>query len=171
METGLDDGAVAISGIIVPSAVVDKAEDLASGTIERGFDGDADRLRRFAAVLGSALPEGTVLALRGSAVMGESYQTGAPFDAAGPGTSDLDLVVVGDAARELFAPEAQLLGGINTLPASDDKPWVAPELEPARRLAQAMVNRPVNIQAMAGWFLELRSMVQGQPYVILAPDE
>lgn len=171
MDTGTGDGAVEISGIIVPPAQVEQAEELANGTISRGFDGDADRLRRFASVLGSALPEGTVLALRGSAVAGRSFQTGAPFDALGRGTSDLDIVVVGDAVRELFADEALLLGGINTLPASDDMPWVAPELETARRHAQALVRRPVSIQAMAGWFLELRAKVQGQPYVILAPGK
>ena len=122
------------------------------------------------AVLSPALPPETVLVLRGSVVAGRSFRTGEPFDALGPGTSDLDVVVVGDDARDMFAEEAQLLGGINTLPLSDDAPWVAPGLEVARRRAQAVARRPVSIQAMAGWFLELRSRVQGQPYVILAPD-
>lgn len=171
MDMGAHDGPLPTSGIIVPAVEGDEAEELASGTLQRGFDGDVARLRRFATVLGEALPEGTMLALRGSAVAGQSFETGAPFDANGPGTSDLDLVVVGDSVLDLFAPDAQLLGGINTLPASDDKPWVAPELETARRRAQALVRRPVSIQAMAGWFLDVRAAVQGQPYVILNPDE
>jgi hypothetical protein len=145
--------------------------ELAGGTFCRAFDGDPERLRSFVSVLSAALPSGTMLALRGSAVVGRSFRTGAPFDADGPGTSDLDVVVVGDDARDLFAEEALLLGGINTLPLSDAMPWAAPELDGARRQAQALARRPVSIQAMAGWFLELRSMVQGQPYVILAPDQ
>jgi hypothetical protein len=164
-----DEARCRIGPIIVPSAEVEQAEQLADGTIRRGFDGDAQRLRQFALVLGAALPAGTVLVLRGSAVAGRSFRTGAAFDARGPGTSDLDVVVVGEAAQDLFAAEAQLLGGINTLPLSDEQPWVAPELDVARRRAQAVARRPVSIQAMSGWFLELRTRVQGQPYVILAP--
>jgi hypothetical protein len=159
-----------VAGIIIPPAEVRDASELASGTIDRGFEGDAQRLRTFVAVLSPALPPDTVLVLRGSVVAGRSFRTGEPFDALGPGTSDLDVVVVGDDAKNMFAEEAQLLGGINTLPLSDDAPWVAPGLEVARRRAQAVARRPVSIQAMAGWFLELRSRVQGQPYVILAPD-
>jgi hypothetical protein len=166
---GAGGGTREVAGIIVPPAEVRHASELASGTIDRGFDGDAERLRIFVSALVPALPPGTVLALRGSAVAGCSFLTGAPFDALGPGTSDLDVVVVGDDARDLFAEEAQLLGGINTLPLSDDTPWVAPRLEVARRRAQAVAGRPVSIQAMAGWFLDLRAQVQGQPYVILAP--
>jgi hypothetical protein len=30
-----------------------------------------------------------------------------------------------------------------------------------------VVRRPLSIQAMAGWFLDLRAVVQRQPYVIL----
>ena len=41
-------------------------------------------------------------------------------------------------------------------------------LEAARREAQAMVGRPLSIQAMASWFLDLRVAVQGQQYVVLS---
>ena len=120
--------------------------------------------------LRDALPAGTTIALRGSTVAGRSYKTGEPFDAGGPGTSDLDVVVVGEPVVGLWVPEAQLLGGINTLPLSDDARWVAPSLDRARRRAQAVARRPVSIQAMAGWFLDLRTLVQGQPYVVLDGD-
>jgi len=40
----------AIGGIIVPPSETDRADELASGTIERGFGGDIDRLRRFVAM-------------------------------------------------------------------------------------------------------------------------
>ena len=163
-----DDGTCEIAGIIIPASEAEVAGAIAAGTIDRGFGGDAERLQSFVFELQPALPEGTVLVLRGSAVAGRSFRTGDPFDARGPGTSDLDLVLVGDEARDLFADEALLLGGLNTLPLSDERPWAAPQLEAARRRAQAVARRPVSIQAMAGWFLELRAQVQGQPYVILA---
>jgi hypothetical protein len=140
---------------------------LASEAIGRGFGGSRDRLRRFVSALEPALPPGTTIALRGSAVAGHAFKSGAPFDADGPGTSDLDVVLVGEPVIGLWVPEAQLLGGINTLPLSDHAGWVAPELEAARRLAQQIARRPVSIQAMPGWFLELRTLVQGQPYVVL----
>ncbi len=149
---------------------VSAASALEPDALERGFGGDAARLRRFVKTLRAALPAGTTIALRGSTVAGRSFKTGEPFDAAGPGTSDLDVVVVGEPVLGLWVPEAQLLGGINTLPLSDDARWVAPSLDRARRRAQAVARRPVSIQAMAGWFLDLRTLVQGQPYVVLDGD-
>jgi hypothetical protein len=139
-------------------------------TLERGFGGDPARLRRFVSILRAALPPGTTIALRGSTVAGRSYKTGEPFDAGGPGTSDLDVVILGEPVVGLWVQDAQLLGGINTLPLSDDAGWVAPALDRARRRAQEIVRRPVSIQAMAGWFLDLRTLVQGQPYVVLNGD-
>lgn len=143
-------------------------EELSRAALERAFGGEPRRLRRFVAALRQALPPDTVIGLRGSAVVGQAYETGAPFDALGPGTSDLDIVVVGDSVGDLWVPEARLAGGINTLPLSDKEAWVAPALDDARRRAQAIVGRPVSIQAMPAWFLGLRSVVQGQPYIILS---
>jgi hypothetical protein len=143
-------------------------QELSRDALRRGFGGEPRRLRRFVAALRQALPPDTVIGLRGSAVVGHAYESGAPFDADGPGTSDLDIVVVGDAVGELWVPEARVAGGINTLPLSDEAAWVAPGLDDARRRAQAIVGRPVSIQAMPAWFLGLRSVVQGQPYVILS---
>jgi hypothetical protein len=154
---------------VAPDDDADAAQ-LAADALDRGFDGDPTRLRRFVDTLRGALPPGTTIALRGSTVAGRAYTTGEPFDASGPGTSDLDVVVVGEPALEMWVPEAQLLGGINTLPLSDDAGWVAPDLDRARRRAQAIARRPVSIQAMAGWFLDLRTLVQGQPYVVLNGD-
>jgi hypothetical protein len=138
-----------------------------AGAIARGFGGDPSGLAQFIAGLRSGLPASTTIALRGSAVVGYRHGEDIPFDADGPGTSDLDVVAVGENAVELWVPEARLLGGINTLPLSDKAAWVAPGLDDARRRAQAVVHRPLSIQAMAGWFLDLRAVVQRQPYVIL----
>ncbi|HEY8818338.1 MAG TPA: hypothetical protein VIM25_05925, partial [Candidatus Limnocylindrales bacterium] len=109
----------------------------------------------------------TTIALRGSAVTGERHGEDVPFDGDGPGTSDLDVVAIGENVAGLWVPEARLMGGINTLPLNDKAPWVAPSLDPTRRRAQAMIERPLSIQAMAGWFLDLRGLVQGHPFVIL----
>ena len=146
---------------------MDVPDDVRAEALERGFGGDPDRLRRFVEALESGLPSGTTIALRGSAVAGASFKTGEPFDAQGPRTSDLDIVLVGDLVVDFWVPDAQVLGGINTLPLSDDADWVAPGLDRARRRAQAIVERPVSLQAMAGWFLELRTQAQGQPHVVL----
>lgn len=147
---------------------MDASDDLSTEAIERAFAGDPERLRQFVTELGAALPTGTTIALRGSAVAGTSFKTGAPFDALGPSTSDLDIVLVGESVVDFWVPDAQVLGGINTLPLSDDADWVAPALDRARRRAQAIAGRPVSLQAMAGWFLELRTQAQGQPHVVLS---
>jgi hypothetical protein len=138
-----------------------------AGALVRAFSGDPAVLGRFVASLREALPEGTTIALRGSAVTGRRHAEDVPFDADGPGTSDLDVVAIGEDVVGLWVPEARLMGGINTLPLSDKEPWVAPTLDPTRRAVQALVKRPLSIQAMAGWFLDLRGLVQGHPYVIL----
>jgi hypothetical protein len=138
-----------------------------AGALVRGFGGDPTVLARFIDCLREALPAGTTIALRGSAVTGQRHGEEVPFDADGPGTSDLDVVAIGERVVDLWVPEARLMGGINTLPLSDKAPDVAPSLDPTRRRAQAVVGRPLSIQSMAGWFLDLRGLVQGHPYVIL----
>jgi hypothetical protein len=141
---------------------------LLAAAIQRAFDGDLDRFGRFMTALQGGVPPGTRLILRGSAVQGESYKTGEPFDARGPQTSDLDVVLLGEAAMAAWAPEAFYLPGVNTHPLYDDAPDVAaPDLERARRAAQEAAGRPVSLQAMARWFLDLRSGLQGTPYVVL----
>ncbi len=140
---------------------------LLAASVERAFRGDVDRFARFMRVLQEGVPPGTTIVLRGSAVQGESYRTGEPFDARGPGTSDLDIVLVGDAAMAEWHPGAFYLPGVNTMPLWDEAREVAPGLEPARAAAQEIAGRPVAIQAMARWFLDLRSGLQGTPYATL----
>jgi hypothetical protein len=113
------------------------------------------------------MPEGTQLALRGSAVQGYAFRSQEPFDARGPGTSDLDVVLFGEEAMASWHPEAFVIPAINTLPLSDGSMWVAPSLDPARSAAQTIARRPVSLQAMARWFMDLRSGLQGTPYAIL----
>ena len=141
---------------------------LLAAAVERAFGGDLDRFGRFMRALQGGVPDGTRLALRGSAVQGASYATGEPFDARGPGTSDLDVVLLGERAMASWSPDAFYVPGINTQPLDDKAPDIADaRLERARREAQAEAGRPVALQAMAGWFLDLRSGLQGTPYVVL----
>lgn len=141
---------------------------LLAGAIERAFGGDLDRFARFMNALQSGVPDGTRLVLRGSAIQGTSYKTGEPFDARGPGTSDLDVVLLGEEAMAAWVPDGFYLPGVNTAPLDDSAPDIAdPRLERARREAQAAAGRPVALQAMARWFLDLRSGLQGTPYVVL----
>jgi hypothetical protein len=141
---------------------------LLAGAIDRAFGGDLDRFARFMAALQSGIPAGTRVVLRGSAVQGHSYKTGEPFDRKGPGTSDLDVVLLGDEAMAAWAAEAFYLPGVNTLPLYDEARDIAtPELEAARVAAQEAAGRPVALQAMARWFLDVRSGLQGTPYIVL----
>ncbi|HEY3523422.1 MAG TPA: hypothetical protein VGK63_06935 [Candidatus Limnocylindrales bacterium] len=141
--------------------------ELVAELVSRAFDGDWDRYASFLATLRSGLPADTRIVVRGSGVQGESYRSGEPFDARGPGTSDLDVVLLGEAAMALWHADAFYLPNVNTLPLDDDNRTVAPDLEPTRAAAQEIALRPVAIQAMAPWFLELRSALQGTPYLVV----
>lgn len=141
---------------------------LLAAAVGRAFGGDLDRFGRFMSALQGSVPPGTRLVLRGSAVQGASYRTREPFDARGPGTSDLDVVLIGEDAMAAWEPDAFYLAGVNTQPLDDAAPDIAdPRLERARRAAQEAAGRPVALQAMARWFLDLRSGLQGTPYVVL----
>lgn len=142
--------------------------ELLTAAIERAFGGDTDRFGQFVSALQAGVPPGTSLALRGSAIQGYAYKTEEPFDAKGPGTSDLDVVLFGDEAMAAWHDDGFVVRGVNTLPLSDETAWLAPSLDPARRKAQAIARRPVSIQAMAPWFLDLRAALQVQPYVLLS---
>jgi hypothetical protein len=143
--------------------------ELTQGVVRRAFRGDPDLYHEFLATLRGPIGHADIV-LRGSAVTGESYR-GHAFDADGPGTSDLDIVLVGRDAMQLWLPGAFYVRWVNTIPLGDETRWVAPGLDPARDAAQALVGRPVHIQAMARWFLTLRRVVQRQPHLVLMEQE
>lgn len=163
------DHAPALEAAVAALRPADSEEPaLLAGAVERAFGGDLERFARFIAPLQAGVPAGTRLVLRGSAVQGYSYKTGEPFDVRGPGTSDLDVVLLGEDAMAQWAPEAFYLPGVNTQPLWDEARDIAtPALERARVAAQEVAGRPVALQAMARWFLDLRSGLQGTPYVVL----
>lgn len=135
--------------------------------IRLAFGGDPQRFREFCDVLREALPEKTGAVLRGSAVTGERYDDGAPFDAHGPGTSDLDLTLIGEKVIELYSLDGFYVPGIHSKPISEKDPDIAPALTPLRRRLMAMVGRPVNIQATRDFVMHLRGDLFGQPYLTL----
>ena len=131
------------------------------------FGGDRDRLEAFCEVIRRAIPERTAVVLRGSAVTGQRWNDQAPFDADGPGTSDLDLTLVGPEAVKLFKLTGFFVPGVHSRPVSDDDPEIAPDLVPLRERLMAMVGRPVNIQASRDIVIQFRGDLLGQPYLVL----
>ena len=132
------------------------------------FGGDADRFQKFVDVVRDAIPVGVGAVLRGSAVTGVRWKDGAPFDADGPGTSDMDLTLVGGDAIKMFRLDGFFVPGLHSRPLSDEEdPGIAPELVPLRQKLINMVHRPVNIQATGNLVMFLRGDLLGQPYLTL----
>jgi hypothetical protein len=142
-------------------------EEMRENVVRLAFGGDPHRLEAFCAVVREALPQATAAVLRGSAVTGVRWKDGAPFDADGAGTSDLDLTLVGAELLKLYVPTGFWVPGIHTRPLSDEDPDIAPELVPLRNRLVAMVGRPVNIQATRDFVMYLRGDLLGQPYLTL----
>ena len=131
------------------------------------FDGSEERLDEFCRVIRQDIPPGTSVILRGSAVTARRWSDGAPFDVDGPGTSDLDLTLVGDAVIGLFTVTGFFVPGVHSRPLSDEDPDIAPELIPLRETLMAMTGRPVNIQASRDLVIQFRGHLLDQPYLTL----
>ena len=135
--------------------------------IRLAFGGSEEKFGEFLRVVREEIPDDTTVVLRGSAVTGTRFKDGAPFDADGPGTSDLDLTLVGDAVIGLFTVTGFFVPGVHSRPLSDDDPKIAPDLVPLRETLIAMTGRPVNIQASRDMVLRLRGDILDQPYLTL----
>lgn len=135
--------------------------------VRLAFAGCQDRFREFCDRIRGAIPDGTGVVLRGSAVTGQRWNDGAPFDADGEGTSDLDLTLVGDKVIGLFKLTGFFVPGVHSRPVSEEDPDIAPDLIPLRRSLMEMVRRPVNIQATRDFVMYLRGDLLGQPYLTL----
>ena len=131
------------------------------------FGGDEEQFNEFLRILREEIPPGTGVVLRGSAVTGQRWKDGAPFDACGPGTSDLDVTLVGDQAIGLFTVTGFFVPGVHSRPLSDEDPGIAPDLVPLRETLMAMTGRPVNIQATRKAAMTFRGETLGQAYVTL----
>ena len=143
-------------------------EQKLENVIRLAFGGNRQKFDEFVDTVRQAIPDGTGVVLRGSAVTGERWKDGAGFDADGPGTSDLDLTLVGgDEVIGLFKVTGFWVPGFNSRPLSDEDPDIAPDLVPLRERLMAIVNRPVNIQAARDVVMYLRGELVGQPYLVL----
>ena len=142
-------------------------EQKRENVIRLAFGGDRARYDEFCRVVWDAVPDDTAVVLRGSAVTGMRWKDGAPFDSEGPGTSDLDLTMVGDEVIGLFKATGFFVPAIHSRPVSEDDPEIAPDLIPLRERLMEMVGRPVNIQASREMVMYLRGEVLGQPYLVL----
>lgn len=133
--------------------------------IRLAFGGDPKRFEEFVRVLSDATPDGVEVILRGSAVTGHKFGSDEPFDADGPGTSDLDVTFVGGDMvmlfREFHIPE------IHSVPLSEAHPFASPSLAPLRDRLSSMVQRSVNLQATTSLVQNLRELTMDQPYLVL----
>jgi len=111
--------------------------------------------------------------VRGSAITGFRWKDHALFDADGPGTSDLDVTLVGEPAIGLFKLTGFFVPGVHSRPVSEEDPDIAPTLVPLRERLMAMVRRPVNIQASREIVIQFRGDLLDQPYLVLChkPDK
>ena len=135
--------------------------------IDLVFGGEVARLDEFCQVLRGMLPAATSAVLRGSAVTGVRWKDNTPFDADGPGTSDVDLTLVGPDLLGLYSVDGFYVPGVHSKPLSDRDPDIAPALVPLRARLMEMVGRPVNIQATRDIVMFLRGDLLGQPYLTL----
>ena len=135
--------------------------------ISLAFGGSPQLFEQFCQEIDAVAPFGTTVILRGSAVTGQRWKDEAPFDADGPGTSDLDLTLVGEPALVFFNATGFFVPGVHSRPLSDEDPDIAPDLVPLRRRLMELVKRPVNIQASRDLVLRFRGDLLDQPYLTL----
>ena len=138
-----------------------------ANVLRLAFGGKEEQLNEFCRVIRQEIPPGTRVVLRGSAVTGERWKDGAPFDSDGPGTSDLDLTLVGDEAVKLFKATGFFVPGVHSRPVSEEDPDIAPSLIPLRETLMVMTGRPVNIQASRDVVIRFRGDLLDQPYLTL----
>jgi hypothetical protein len=142
-------------------------EEMRANVVRLAFAGNPDRFEEFIRIVRDAVPEAGAAVLRGSAITGFRWKDGAPFDSSGPGTSDLDLTLVGSDVLSHYAIDGYWIPGIHSRPLSDEDPDIAPGLVPLRARLMDMVHRPVNIQGTRDWVQYLRGDIFGQPYLTL----
>jgi hypothetical protein len=141
--------------------------EMRESVIRLAFEGDESRFSEFCSIVQKAVPEATAAVIRGSSLTGFRWKDGAPFDSDGPGTSDIDLTLVGAEVLRYYTIDGYWVPGIHSRPLSDDDPDIAPDLVPLRKRLMEMVRRPVNIQGTRDWWQYFRGDILGQPYLTL----
>jgi hypothetical protein len=165
------DGEPPAEAVTVQGGMTD--EEKRDNLIRLAFSSQVDRYDKFCRAIYDEIPPGTTVVVRGSGVTGYRWRDQAPFDADGPGTSDLDVTMVGEKAVGLFKLNGFFIPGVHSRPVSDDDPDIAPGLVALREKLIEMVGRPVNIQASREIVMQVRGDFLDQPYLTLChkPDE
>jgi hypothetical protein len=142
-------------------------EEKRQNVVRLAFHGDEELFAAFCREIEAVIPPATTVILRGSAVTGYRWKDHAAFDADGPGTSDLDLTLVGAEIVKFFTVTGFFVPDVHSRPLSDEDPDIAPLLVPLRARLMEMVGRPVNIQASREIVIQFRGDLLGQPYLTL----
>jgi hypothetical protein len=131
------------------------------------FGGDGALYDTFCRTVEAVLPPDAAAVVRGSAVTGKRHKDDAPFDADGPGTSDVDLTLVGSTVLDWFTEDGFYIPGVHSKPLGDEHPGIAPSLLPLRGRLTELVRRPVNIQATRDFTMFVKEVLLGQPYLTI----
>ena len=154
-------------------APAESQDTIRARVIELAFGADRGKFDEFIRVLDEATPDGVDVILRGSSVTGHKWGSDEPFDADGPGTSDLDVTFVGGDMVTLF--NEFHIPGIHSVPLSEEHPTASQALLDLRKRLCSMTRRPVNLQATTSFVQYIRDVVMDQPYLVLVkntpPDE
>jgi hypothetical protein len=142
-------------------------EQVRERIVQLAFGGDGARYDAFVDALRRAIPPDVSVILRGSAVVGRRWVNGRPFDADGPGTSDLDIALVGGEMIKLWDADRMYIPRLHTAPLDDEAPNAAPALVPLRRALCTIARRQVNIQATSNLVQYARDVLFDQPYFTL----
>jgi hypothetical protein len=105
----------------VKTSLVEETETLGedqklANVVRLAFGGDQARFEDFCRIVREAVPEANAAILRGSAITGVRWKDGAPFDADGPGTSDMDLTLVGSDVLRYYSIDGYWIPGIHSRP-------------------------------------------------------
>lgn len=144
--------------------------EMRESIIRLAFGGEAQRFETFVQALGDGLPPHVTVVVRGSAVTGQRWRTGEPFDVDGPGTSDIDLALLGRGAFALWRADAMYIPRLYSVALDDAAPDVAPALVPLRHALRDIAGRPVSLQASARLIQYGRRTILDQPYYTVVDD-
>lgn len=138
--------------------------------VRLAFAGDTGKFDGFVDAVRDVTPAGVEVILRGSSITGHKWRSDEPFDAKGPGSSDLDVTFVGGNMVQLFRKFH--IEAIHSVPLSEEHPDASPPLVPLRTRLCEMAHRPVNLQATTSIVQFVRDVVMDQPYLVLVrkPD-
>jgi hypothetical protein len=142
-----------------------ESESVRDRVVRLVFHGDEHRFDQFIEELRDACPADSQVILRGSAVTGTRWADGQPFDADGPGSSDLDVTFLSGDMLDLW--EEFYIPKMHTVPLNDENPEVCPSLAELRERLCRLAGRPVNLQASRNIVQFTRDVLWDQPYITL----